>query len=258
MNLESGLGRQLIDVGVEQVVLEIDLLEQHTGVEQIGLVHVNVVCVVPLERFRVDKVLNGRHMVIHEQLFALDIAGKAAHAVVHGDDIRIERADEVIERRQRRDLTAGGNVNIHAEGGKAGIRMVLRVGMHGNVALIEVCNDGIRLKGRLHVLLRDEKGYRGALRVVILLGNVQHMRTDHLGYPLENAGQSFGVVLLVDVLDVVALLALGFCVADVVDVEGQRLGQVVEPVKFELVLHFISSQYQKIPRRKGYTRYAFT
>ena len=51
MNLESGLGRQLIDVGVEQVVLQIDLLEQHTGVEQIGLVHVNVVGVVPLERF---------------------------------------------------------------------------------------------------------------------------------------------------------------------------------------------------------------
>ena len=119
MNLESGLGRQLIDVGVEQVVLQIDLLEQHSRVEQIGLVHVNVVCVVPLERFRVDKVLNGRHMVIHEQLFSLDIAGKAAYAVVHGDDIRIERADEVIERRQRRDLTAGGNVDIHAEGGKA-------------------------------------------------------------------------------------------------------------------------------------------
>ena len=60
VNLESGLGRQLIDVGVEQVVLQIDLLEQHSRVEQVGLVHVNVVCVVPLERFRVDKVLNGR------------------------------------------------------------------------------------------------------------------------------------------------------------------------------------------------------
>ena len=47
VNLESCFRRQLIDVGVEQVVLEIDLLEQHTGVEQIGLVHVNVVGVVP-------------------------------------------------------------------------------------------------------------------------------------------------------------------------------------------------------------------
>ena len=108
------------------------------------------------------------------------------------------------------------------------------------------------------MLLRDEKGYRGALRVIILLGNVQHMRTDHLGYPLENAGQSFGVVLLVDIFDVVTLFALGLCIADIINVEGQRLGQAVEPVKFELVLHFISSQYQKIPRRKGYTRYAFT
>ena len=38
VNLESCFRRQLIDVGVEQVVLQIDLLEQHTGVEQIGLV----------------------------------------------------------------------------------------------------------------------------------------------------------------------------------------------------------------------------
>ena len=172
--------------------------------------------------------------------------------------IRIERADQVIERRQRRDLAAGGNINIHAEGGKAGIRMVFRIGMHGNMALVEVRDNGIRLERGLHVLLRDEKGYGGALRVVILLGNVQHMRTDHLGHPLENAGQSFGVVLLVDIFDVVTLFALGLCIADIINVEGQRLGQVVEPVKFKLVLHFISSQYQKIPRRKGYTRYAFT
>ena len=237
MDLETGLGRQLVDVGVEQVVLKVDLLEQHTGVEQVGLIHVDVVGIVAVERRGVDKVLNGRHIVVHKQLFALNIARKAAHAVVHGDDIRIERADQVIERRQRRDLTAGGNVNIHAEGGKAGIRMVFRIGMHGNMALVEVRDNGIRLERRLHVLLRNEKGDGGALRVVILLGNVQHMRTDHLGHPLENAGQSFGVVLLVDIFDVVTLFALGLCIADIINVEGQRLGQVVEPVKFKLVLH---------------------
>ena len=141
--------------------------------------------------------------------------------------------------------------DIHTEGGKAGIRMVLRVGMHGNVALIEVCNDGIRLKGRLHVLLRDEKGYGCALRVVILLGNVQHMRTDHLGHPLENAGQSFGVVLLVDIFDVVTLFALGLCVADIINVEGQRLGQVVEPVSLSLFCISYPHNTKKSPGERG-------
>ena len=92
------------------------------------------------------------------------------------------------------------------------------------------------------MLLSDEEGDGRALRIVVLLGDMQHVRADHLGQLFHDAGQAFGVVLLVDVLDVVALLALGFCVADVVDVEGQRLGQVVEPVEFEFVLHILSSQ----------------
>ena len=50
VDLETGLGRQLVDVGVEQVVLEVDLLEQHTGVEQVGLIHVDVVGIVAVER----------------------------------------------------------------------------------------------------------------------------------------------------------------------------------------------------------------
>ena len=92
------------------------------------------------------------------------------------------------------------------------------------------------------MLLSDEEGDGRALRIVVLLGDMQHVRADHLGQLFHDAGQSFRVVLLVDVLDVVELLALGFCVADVVDVEGQRLGQVVEPVEFEFVLHILSSQ----------------
>ena len=242
VDLETGLGRQLVDVGVEQVVLEVDLLEQHTGVEQVGLIHVDVVGIVAVERRGVDKVLNGRHIVVHKQLFALNIARKAAHAVVHRDNVRIERADEVVEGGQRRDLAAGGHVDVHAEGRKAGIRMVLGVGVHGDMALVEVRHDGIRLERRLHVLLRDQEGDGSALRIVVLLGDVQHMCADHLGQLFHDAGQSLGVVLLIDVLDVVALFSLGLCVADIVNIKGQRLGQVVKAVEFELVLHIISSQ----------------
>ena len=86
--------------------------------------------------------------MVHKQLFALNIACKAAHAVVHRDNVRIERADEVVEGGQRRDLAAGGHVDIHAEGRETGIRVVLRVGVDGDVALVEVGDDGIRPQGR--------------------------------------------------------------------------------------------------------------
>ena len=115
--------------------------------------------------------------------------------------------------------------------------MVFRIGMHGDMAFVQMRHDGIRLGRGLHMLLRDQEGDGGALRVVILFGDMQHMRADHLGHALQNAGQPLGVVLLVDVGDIVALLALGFGIAYVVNVERQRLGQVVEPVQFQLVLH---------------------
>ena len=67
-------------------------------------------------------------MVIHEQLLP-SISRVKPRRVVHGDDIRIERADEVIERETAAVISPQvANVNIHAEGGKAGIRMILRVG----------------------------------------------------------------------------------------------------------------------------------
>ena len=73
-----------------------------------------------------------------------------------------------------------------------------------------------------------------ALRIVILLGDVQDVRADDVGDFGQDRGQALGVVDLVDVLDVLAVLRLRARVADVVDVERQRLGQIVEPVKLEL------------------------
>ena len=122
--------------------------------------------------------------MIHEQLFALDIARKTAHAVVHGDDIRIKRADQVVERGQRRDLAAGRYVDIHAEGRQTGVRVVLGIGVHGDMAFVQMRYDRIRLERGLHVLFRDQKRDRCALRVVVLLGDMQHMRADHLGNAL--------------------------------------------------------------------------
>ena len=58
VDLEPRLGWQLINIRVEQIVLQIDLLDQHTGVEQIGLIDVQIVRIIAFERLGVDKVLD--------------------------------------------------------------------------------------------------------------------------------------------------------------------------------------------------------
>ena len=54
------------------------------------------------------------------------------------DDVRVKRADQVVEGAQRRDLPAGRDVDIHPEGRDRAVGVVLGVGVHGDVALVEV------------------------------------------------------------------------------------------------------------------------
>ena len=103
------------------------------------------------------------------------------------------------------------------------------------MAFVQVGQLG--LSGGQHAALGDQNSHRRALGVVVLPGDVQHLGADHVGEGGEDVGQSLGVVLLVDVGDVVLLLPGGFCVTHVVDVEAQRFGQVVEPVQFQLFSH---------------------
>lgn len=147
----------------------------------------------------------------------------------------IERADEVIERRQRRDLAAGGDVDVHAERREVRVRMIFGIRVHRDVALVEVAENGLA-RGRLRPL-RDEDGHARALGIVVLPGDVEHRGADHVRERREDGGETLGIVLLVDVRDVVALFARSLRVAHVVDVETQRLREVVEPVQLHLFAH---------------------
>ena len=114
--------------------------------------------------------------------------------------------------------------------------MVLRVGVHRHMALVQVGQLG--LARRDHGALGDENGHRGALRLIVLFGDVEHLGPDHVGQGSEDIGQTLRVVLLVDIGDIVLLLPGGLGVAHIVDVEAQRLGQIVEAVKPHFLSHF--------------------
>ena len=212
---------------------------------EIGLVKVDVHGVVAVERRGLDELLDGCHLGVHEELAAVQVAREAAHAVVHRDDVRIELRDHVIERLERRNLTTGGDVDVDAERRDARFGVEFRVCVHRDVTLVEMREDCVAEDGGLHGLLaprghgiffRDEHRDARPLRVVVLFGDVEDPRADHLRDFREDLREAFGIVLLVDVFDVVLLFARCLGVTDVVNVETEGFRQVVEAVKFQLFL----------------------
>ena len=66
--------------------------------------------------------------------------------------------------------------------------------------------------------------------------DVQDIGADDMRDLGENIRQALRVVRLIDVLDVLALICRGMRVTDVIDIEAQRLGEIVESVQLELGL----------------------
>ena len=71
-----------------------------------------------------------------------------------------------------------------------------------------------------------------SLRFIILLGNIQNRSPNHLRYVTENVGQSFRVILLVNVADIVLFFPFCLCITDVKNVKAQRLCEIVMPASF--------------------------
>ena len=203
--------------------------------EQVGLVHIDVHRVIPAQNLRVDIVLDGHHVVVQEQLLAVQVPGEAPHTVVHGDDVRIEGANQIVQCGQGRDLPAGGHVNIHPEGGQERFGVVLGVGVHRDMALIQVAQHRIPRRG--HRALGDEDSHRGPLGVIVLPGDIQHLGADHIRQGGEDIGQALRVILLVDIGDIVPLLPGRFGVTHVINVKTEGLCQIVEPIEAQFFSH---------------------
>ena len=90
------------------------------------------------------------------------------------------------------------------------------------MALIQV--GQLSFARRDHGALGNEDGHRGALGLIVLLGDIEHLCANHIGQGGEDIGQPLRVVLLVNIGDIVLLLPGGLGIAHIVDVEAQRLG----------------------------------
>ena len=109
------------------------------------------------------------------------------------------------------------------------------------MTLVEMREDGIarawrRALARGGAVLRDEHRDARALRLVVLFGDVQDARANHVRDLGDDVREALGVVLLIDVFDVILLLPRRFRVADVVNIEAQCFRQIIEAVQLQFLL----------------------
>src|SRR5690606_28222853 len=100
---------QLIHTHTEHIVIQIEILQQHFGMENVFLVNVNVDHLVQIQGFIQEEVLDGIDLVIDVQLATFHIAGKTTYPVIHRHDIGIELVNQVVQGLQRRNDATGGN-----------------------------------------------------------------------------------------------------------------------------------------------------
>ena len=158
------LAIQLCLFHIEEVVIQIEIMDQHLRVENIFLIYIDVHHVVLIAQLRCHVVLDGIDTVVDEDLLALHVTRKAAHAVVSDDDIRIEGLEEKIQRIQRRDLPAGRYIDVCTEGTDAILRMHFRIRMDSDMALVKMAHHILLLD----FFLCDQHRDGCALRVIVL------------------------------------------------------------------------------------------
>ena len=103
--------------------------------------------------------------------------------------------------------------------------------MNGKMALVKMtCNilllgNAPHIAGLVHILLGDmllgdKESHRRSLRLIVLLGDIQHVCADGFGNITEYLCETVGIILLVDILDIVLLLPLALCIADIIYIKA--------------------------------------
>ena len=135
---------------------------------------------------------------------------------------------------------------IGAKGRNAAVRAVLRIGMHGDVAVVEAHHHGFGQRSgpgdsefdRCSAAIAssgDQDRDAGTMGIAILMRNIQNIGADDVGDVAQVFGHPRGAASLVDMADILALLRRRGRIVDVVDIEAQRLRQVIETVQLDLL-----------------------
>ena len=94
--------------------------------------------------------------------------------------------------------------------------------MNGDMAFIQMGYGGIP-HGNLAVV-RNQNGHGTPLGLIVLAGNIQHSGADHVRHIHKQLGKALGIVLPVNICDVVFLLPLRLGIAHIIYIEAQGFG----------------------------------
>ena len=133
--------------------------------------------------------------------------------------------------------------------GMATAQLVISTAEGAPSALVEdvVVRPGRRGRGRRVLFLVEEGDDAGPARLVVLRRDLHEPGVDDARHFLDDGTEPGGVVLLVDVLEVLDLRFGRPRVADVVDVEAQRLGQVIKSVQLDRLSLYSPYQCARAP-----------
>ena len=109
------------------------------------------------------------NIMINKQLLSVQITRKPSDAVIHRNNIRIEAADQIIQRLQRGNLSACGHINIHTKRRDGRFGMKFRIRMHRDVTFIEMSQHRLAAGTQTGKrIFGNQKCDARALRVIIL------------------------------------------------------------------------------------------
>ena len=101
------------------------------------------------------------------------------------------------------------------------LRMIRMVGTVGRLG---------RQGFRSLLVFRDQHCHAGSLRFIVLLGDIENVGADDFRNFGKDAGQPFRIVFLVDIINIRLAVLWRFGVTNIVHIEAQGLGQIVEPI----------------------------
>ena len=134
---------EILGLDAEEIVVEPKVLDDHLGVEEVLLVDVHIDHLIAVLGVARQIVLDRADVVVDEVLAPADIAREAAHPVVHDDHVGLKGMDQIVQGTQRRDPSAGGDIDVSAEGADPGLRIALRIGVDRDVALVQMGDHGL-------------------------------------------------------------------------------------------------------------------
>ena len=121
--------------------------------------------------------------------------------------------------------------------------------MHCNVALVKMSRYGSWLSlgkdsliaGRVYriivqSLFGNKNVDRCALRLIVLLGYIEHSGSDHFRDIAQYLCETLGIILFVDIGNIALLFSFCFCVTYIIDIKAKSFRKIIESIQRKLLL----------------------